>query len=177
MNFSKSYLQTLRNVLLFSKISSFVIAILTFLNIFEILYFSIFHHNRDWINEKRNVIFISISFQLIISVIFTLRFIFLWFKKNNNFIWFSQISWLIGWLTILSYQLVTAKVLFGSFTKVLFGSFIGSRQDCMDCFYSDTFLWLFSDYLVLLFLAYLFLSPIKQILILLLALLSPKTKL
>jgi hypothetical protein len=121
----------------------------------------------DWINEKLNVIFISISFQLIISVIFTLRFVFLWFKKNNNFIWFSQISWLIGWLTILSYQSVTAKVLFGSFS--------GSRQPpCMDCFYTDTFLWTFSDILVLIFLAYLFFSPIKQLLTLLFALFRQK---
>jgi len=161
MSFSESYLQIFSGMRLLSKISSFLIAISIFLNIFEILYFSIFHHNRGWINENLNIIFISITFQIIIALIFTLRFVFLRFKRNK-FIWFSQICWFIGWLTILSYQLVTAKV--------LFGSFLGGRQDCMDCFYSDTFLWLFSDYLVLLFLAYLFLSPIKQLLTLLFAL-------
>lgn len=165
MKFLKSYLQVLSNIRLLSKISSFLIAIITFFGTYEILYFSIFHSDRDWINENRSKVFISVTFQVFIAIIFTLRFIFLWFR-NNKFIWFSQICWLIGWLAIFAYQLVTAKILFGSFW--------GSRRDCMDCFYSDTFLWVSSDTIVLIFIAYLFLSPIKQLLTLLFVVFRPK---
>lgn len=160
MKFIEKYKQTLDNIRLLSKISSFLIAVIVFLEIFENLYTWTYLAETEWVNQYWNRIFLSFAFQFLMALIFTIRFILLWIK-GTKFIWLSQIVWLSGWLTIYSYQLVTAKI--------YFGSFFGSRQSgCVDCMYYDTFLWASNGLFVMLFTYFLF-SPIKQIMILIYA--------
>lgn len=154
MKFIESYKIALNKTCLMSKISSFLIAVLLFSEIGRNLYIYLYLFENQWTPENWERAFISVFFQLIIVSIFSLRFVLLWFK-SSKFVWYSQIVWLGGWLAIMAYKLTTSKI--------YFGSFFGSRSDlCIDCFYYDTFLWTSSS-LVVIFLAYLFFSPLKQI--------------
>lgn len=165
MKFIESYKQHLSELRLFSKTSSFLIATVTFLSFFHNLYFLLFYSDGSYINENLTEIFISIVFHLLIAITFAARFVFLFFKKHK-FIWLSQSIWLVGWLSIYAYKLATAKILLGSF----FGS---AENFPFDSFYYNTFLAA-SNSLVVILLAYFFLSPIKQVLILAVSLLFGK---
>lgn len=156
MKIIESYKQTLNNTRFLSKITSFLIAIFLFSEIFQSFYSYFFLAEKATKDEIWLHFLISTAIQLFLAAIFSIRFILLW-SKNPKYIWFSQIVWLTSWLSILAYNLVTRKV--------LFGSFLGERQfSCMDCMYFDTFIYA-STLLTIVLLAYLFLSPLKQILI------------
>lgn len=157
MKIIESYKRTLNNIRLLSKITSFLIAIFIFLEIFQSLYTYSFNLPESGLsNDVWRNFFLSLAFQFLIAAIFTARFILLFFK-NSKYIWFSQIIWIISWLSILAYHLTTRKV--------YFGSFFGEREfGCMDCMYYDTFLYV-SEFLTVVLFGYLFLSPLKQILV------------
>jgi hypothetical protein len=71
-------------------------------------------------------------------------------------VWVSQIFWVVGWLTILAYRLVT---------EIFFSNIYFSTS------YSDDFIGA-SEGLAFWLIVYLYLSPIKQMLVLVSAFLS-----
>lgn len=153
MKYSEKYYKTFERTRLFSKIASFLITILVFAEII-ILPLTLSKAAQTVLDDLKNEILVSFSFLILIAFIFSLRFIFLWFK-SFKYLLFAQISWLLGWLSIYAYKLVSAKFFFGSF-------WAGRGSDCIDCFYSQTFLFA-SNSLVIILLAYLIISPIKQL--------------
>lgn len=162
----ESYKEILNNARFFSKVSTFLIAVFLLSEIFWSVnsYFSLteeeFNSSASWVWK---MILIGIGFKAVITIIFLSRFILLSFKKTK-FILISQIVWFLGFVTILFFKFFTTKYLYGSFVK-------NDKFPCMDCFYYDTFLET-SVFLTVILLAYLFLSPIKQIFIFLFALMS-----
>ena len=166
MKFIESYRNILTSARLFSKATSFLMAIFLMLEIFSSFYLYYFRAERNWLNDYWNNILVSLGFQTFISLTFLLRFALLNFK-NCKFVWFAQFTWLLSWSSIIFYQLITSRI--------LFGSFYGKREfSCVDCFYFDTFLWA-SDKLTVILIAYQFLSPIKQLLLFVSALTIPKS--
>ena len=162
MKIIEFYKEILNYTRILSKITSFLIVIFLLVEIFRSLCLYSFYAPQEWLNRSWTMIYFSLGFQLLITIIFATRFVFLWLK-DSKFLWFSQIFWLIGWLSILAYDLISAKI--------TFGSFFGFQANCMDCFYYDTFISASASLTVILF-AYLFLSPIKQIIIFVSALMS-----
>ncbi len=161
MKIIESYKRTLSNTRILPKITSFLIAIFIFSEIFQSLYTYSFNVPESGLSSDvwRNF-FLSLAFLLFIAAIFTARFVLL-FLKDSKYIWFAQIAWIMSWLSILAYHLTTRKV--------YFGSFFGERDICMDCMYYDTFLSA-SVFLTSVLLGYLYLSPLKQILVFIFAL-------
>jgi hypothetical protein len=155
VNFIESYKNNLVKFRLISQISSFLMAIFMMLEIGDFI--NKLRLYPEFLNNNLVESTISLSFQTTIAVLFTARFILLWFKKSK-FVWFSQIVWLFSWLAIIGYYSVTQIHYFGSIW--------GKREfSCMDCMYYDTFLYA-STGLFLALIFYIFFSPIKQIIML-----------
>jgi hypothetical protein len=148
----ESYSKALQNTQLISKVSSFLIALLVFIEILY-LHFRLLN-NQNLFSEILNDTVFGVLFLILIFSSFALRFTFLWLR-NANYVLLTQFLWLFGWLAIFAYKLVTAKILFGSFWG-------RTSTGCLDCFYSETFL-IASKSLVVFLLAYLISSPIKQL--------------
>lgn len=155
MKFIEKYRQVLVNISFASKLTSLLMFIFVFTELCESFHDYFFEAEKEWINENWNKISIYIFFLTLLAIIFSARFILLWFKESK-FVWLSQITWLLSWLTILSYNLVTNKIFYGGF-------FESRKTACIDC-YND-FLWA-SVSLVQILMIYLLFSPIKQILVL-----------
>lgn len=161
MSFLQAYSKLLSDIKLPSKISSLAMAIFAFVEIVDFsVAFSRSEVEWDWLFVNRFGISVYLAFVALIGVLFAFRFGLL-FGKKKKFVWTAQLFWLFGWLTIIAYQLTTAKI--------KFGSFFGSRSTgCMDCMYSDTFLNA-STNLFFALSAYLFFSSFKQLAFLLFA--------
>ena len=153
--FSENYKNVLINISLLSKITTFLIAIRLLIDIFHNAYLYLFYAEGALLKESLDLLLISNGFQILICLAFITRFIFLW-SKESRFVWVSQITWLSGWLTIFAY---------GAVTNIYY------PRNFFFSGYSHYFLWS-SEGLAVLLLIYLFLSPIKQIFILLFSLLT-----
>lgn len=155
MTFTESYKQNLDKIRFLSKLSAFLIAVILLIEVSTNLYQFISWSKLDNVNENLFKFKIAHAFLIPITIIFIVRFFLLWFK-SSKFIWFSLIAWLIGWLSIFIYYLVTQQMMFGSI-------FASVEMHCADCIYSLLFLWASKPIAILLYL-YLLLSPIHQIL-------------
>lgn len=163
MKFIESYKNSLLKFSFISKMSSFLLANFLFIE-FGNNSWSIFS-TPDFFENNFISCISALSFQIFIAFLFAFRFALLW-SNNLKTIWFSQLTWLITWLAIIGYNLTTKKLLFGSaFSQIDF--------HCLDCFYNQTFIYASSSLTVIL-LGYMFLSPIKEILVLLNSFLKKK---
>ena len=165
MEFLQTYRQLLDDSKFLSKFSSFLIASIAFLEIANNLW------NYYVIPIERNVgkcsiVGFSVGFQTTIAVIFALRFIFLW-QKNSKFLWFSQITWLFGWVSLYLYQFLTRNYIYGSFLT-------GDRSYCVNEYYFLEIFVIASIPLTLILGAYFILSPIKLISFLLFSFINRK---
>ncbi|MEZ5344049.1 MAG: hypothetical protein R2681_00710 [Pyrinomonadaceae bacterium] len=111
----------------------------------------------NWFSENWEKEIVGLGFLTTIAILFSIRFIILDFHKKFS-IWISQLSWLIAWFTILGFKLSSAKLLFGSF----FGSGFDPNIQYSDCIYYESFLMV-SPQFVVIFLFYLFFSPLKEL--------------
>ena len=120
--------------------------------------------NQDSLLFQKNQILISGMFHLIIAVLFTFRFILLFFNTKKIFI-ISQIVWVICILILIAFHLFTRFALYGGLfppeTKISFG---------MDN-YPILFLYAENSFIVLMFI-YVVVSPIRQFLTLLISKIS-----
>lgn len=161
------FIETYKKVLLdesinyLSRITAFLIVVVLLTDVLYDVYLYSLYAEKEWIKENLKFIVINKGFLTLTCIAFFFRFIFLWFKESK-FIWFSQIAWLSGWFVIFTYRLVTII-----FFPNLF-SFSSS-------IYSDYFVWS-SEGVAFLLIAYLYLSPIKQISVFFFSLVTYKTK-
>lgn len=153
MRYIDSYKLSLSKTRLLSQSSSFLVALLVSFELISLLRSSFYAPGEF---ENWSGVVVGIAFLSAISVTFAIRFILLFFPKTE-YLWSSQLLWLIGWMSICGYMLVTAKVETGSFFGV-------HRFDCMDCFYGTTFSFVSSRISVLFLIFYVWVSPIRQVL-------------
>lgn len=85
-----------------SKLSAFLISLFAVLSLYNIAYFFyIDNYGFNKIFEIHNL-FSAIIFQIVIFLIFALKFCLLFFESKRAFV-LSQISWLTGIILLLSY--------------------------------------------------------------------------
>jgi hypothetical protein len=158
MIFLESYKSILLKISFLSKITTSLLIGTLLFYVSKHFYSYIFLADTDLVISILKLILLSDGFLTLICGFFIVRFIFLWSKKPKS-IWFSQLFWLVGWLTILAYRLVTQIYL--------------QDMDKSIQIYSENFLGI-SHLFGSLLLTYLYLSPIKQTLVLLSAIFSKK---
>lgn len=163
MGFIETYKKVLLNesINYLSRITTILIVVALLTDILRDAYFYFLYAEKQWIDENLEFIVINKGFLTLICIVFFLRFVFLWFKESK-FVWSSQITWLSGWLVILVYRLVTVI-------------FYPSLFSFSDSFYSEYFVWS-RESTAFWLLAYLYLSPIKQILVFIFSLLANNKK-
>lgn len=102
-----------------SKLSAFLILILSFLSLFDL--FNLFREYPQFLNEfvETMQLIPSIAFQASVFIIFTLRFVLL-FSKREKLFWISQLMWFVGILVLISYWIYSrpsaAEVNFGLYS-------------------------------------------------------------
>ena len=121
--------------------------------------------SAEWLRVNGIAVGITVGFHLAIAAVFAARFVA--FAKGSSWI-IKQLWWAAGYFSILAYKLATAKM--------VWGSFFGQRPTpVIDAMYYETFLGASTGLFVLLT-GYLVLSPIKELLWLVLLLVRrPKT--
>jgi hypothetical protein len=154
VNFIESYKESILKFRIFSMVLAFLIAFRIFGEVCINLVNSFFNYYSI---EYLNSIIITVSFQLLIALLFTSRFILLWVKTTKS-MWYSQLIWLCNWFCIFAYNRITNKIIYGSFGA-------DGNNDCIDCSYYDTFHFI-SDGLLIILLFYMVFSPVKQVLML-----------
>jgi len=135
-----------------SQGASFILVIISLLSFGE---FSIrlvrFADGWYWRENQSNIV-IAVVFHLLILSIFMFRFLVL-MQPNTRRLWFAQILWLLGLISIYGFIVVTR------------GSFFANPNDpvenCIDCFYFSTFRYASATYTVI-FLFYPWLSMFKE---------------
>lgn len=105
----------------------------------------------DFFRFARTQIAVSVGFKSIIFVVFATRLGFLIVRDRARS---SQMAWFAGYILVLAYKLSTAMIVFGSI-------FEDRESRCLDCLYYPYFLWA-SPSLSILLLGYLMLSPVRQ---------------
>jgi hypothetical protein len=155
MKFIESYKQNIFELRTLSKITSFFIAFIAF---WEIGYnmWKYFYILVTPMAQRCSIVGFSVGFQILIAIFFLSRFIFL-SPKNKKFIWLSQLSWLLGLLSIYAYQFATQKYIFGSFLT-------GNNSFCINEYYYLEFFVIASPLMTFTLIFYFILSPIKQLL-------------
>lgn len=108
------------------------------------------HADNGFLLENRSRIYMGIFFQSFLAILFAIRFFVLW-RINDRRVWFSQGLWLVGLASIYFYNVATT----GRFD-------LSQTPNCIDCFYYDSFRYSSVGF-TLLFLAYLVVSPFKQV--------------
>lgn len=146
MTFAESYLKNLSKMKLFSLISTAFLFSLVFSECFDNIYSDWNYPNdgdsADYIKEQR----IGLYFQILISILFLFRLSLVGFNKPK-FIWLSQTFWLLNWITIYIFSYITTEIYHCCFGGDHFPSFFLRMKNYVS-------IWL---------LAYMLLSPIKQI--------------
>lgn len=100
MTFIESYKQNLDKTRLLSQIASFLIAVILLVEVFSnigVLFFT----EYKWTEAYYSLLKI-LTFQVIVGIIFSIRFILLFLKKPNSVL-YSQIVWLISWFSVFVY--------------------------------------------------------------------------
>ena len=161
MNFFQSYKKVLISINKLSKITTFLLIVVLLSEILHNAYLYSFYAERSWMFDHLELIIVSNGFAVLICLSFLLRFVFLWVKESK-FIWFSQIAGFSGWCLILAYELTTNTFYYQKISYISTG-------------YSDYFVWS-SESLAFLLLAYLYLTPIKHLLIFYFLLLTQDSK-
>lgn len=152
MSFSERYIQNLITFKFVSFITTTFLLSLLFFEVKESLiefwYPSSEFDSIETINQR----LIAVIFQPLIFLLFIIKFFWLCFNKPR-FIWLSQVFWLLNWITIYSYYYITTEIFKCCFGGEHFPSFFLGMLNIVSS-------WL---------LAYMFFSPIKQILTLIFA--------
>lgn len=151
MNFSERYTKSLNNLKFIPLIIIGFLVSLLFLEIRANIYDLIYLQNELNDSTLQRSKF-ALVFQSIITIFLIIRFILLYFNKPI-FGWLSQFFWLLSWLSIFIYHQVSVSYFGCCWSGEHLGSFF-------EGILSITNRWLF---------AYMFLSPIKQIAILIFA--------
>jgi hypothetical protein len=148
-----NYLELLRNTRLLSQLSCFLLTMFALLSLYD-FGVALEHVDNSFLIENRSGwIPLAIFFHLVIAVAFFLRFCFLWSVKVRQ-LWLSQLLWLFGFATIYMYSFLST----GSVDLV-------KSHNCMDCIWYETFKYS-SEGFTQIFLLYLFLSPFKELIFL-----------
>lgn len=142
MTFSERYIQNLTTFKFTSLIAVGFLVSLLFLEIRANIYDLIYLQHEVSIQRSK----FALGFQSIITILFLIRFILLYFNKPK-FVWLSQFFWLLSWISIFTYYQVGEFYFGNSWSGEHLGSFFVGIL-------SITNRWLF---------AYMLLSPIKQI--------------
>ncbi|MBK8810874.1 MAG: hypothetical protein IPN69_09115 [Acidobacteria bacterium] len=147
-----------------SMSAAFLISLAASIDIVRFIHLMTMEASVEWLRANRAAIFVMVGFHLAIATIFAARFVV--FAKGASWI-IKQLWWAAGCFSILAYKLATAKM--------LWGSFFGHRPTpALDAMYYETFLGASTGLFVLLT-GYLVLSPIKELLWLVLLVRRTKT--
>jgi hypothetical protein len=155
MTLAENYKQNLDKTRLLSKMASFLIAVILLVEVFSNLK-DLFFSEVKWTAAYFDLLKL-LTMQALVGIIFTLRFVFLFLQKPKSVL-FSQIIWFIGWLLVFAYF------------AILFGFPWSGNQDGHIYFQ----LSIYKSLLALVPYFYLLLSPIHQILHLIIAFLHRK---
>ena len=146
------YKSLLNKSQLISQIAVFIVSIFSLLSLYDLIRF--FNENPHRLNEfiETSDLLTAIAFQISILMVFVSRFILLFFK-TKNFFWISQILWLFGLTLLASYWLFSrpSELPFKFYSTYTTYFLYASRS------FDSIGVW------------YLFLSPLRQIIILLLS--------
>lgn len=147
-----------------SQLGTFVVSMFAFLSCWGL--FVALLNTPNFLNENWSEVLVSITFHLLTGVFFVVRFIWLFFNSKRSF-WFGQTFWLICRLTIFAYYAATRFFLYGSFFQPKSYVSFGLQNSPINLLYADDsfagFSWI-----------YLFTSPIRQIITLIVALIKSK---
>ena len=148
-----------RKLKLLSQTATFLIALFSILSFVEIL--RAISYNPDALIFQKTKVITSCLFHIVIASSFAFRFVLLFFSSKKTFM-ISQIVWLICVLTLISFHIFTRFALYGGLfppeSDISFG---------MD-HYPILFLYAENSFIILIFF-YIFASPIKQIITLIMA--------
>ncbi len=120
-NLKKYYLGITGRTRLLSQIAVFLVFMVAFLTLGDFLYRLFVNAPADFWRNNSTDITIAVIFQLLIAIIFLGRFGLLFFRGGRA-LWFSQLLWLSGILSIYFYMIATR------------GYFLSETDHwCMDC--------------------------------------------
>ena len=147
----RNYVEILRLTRMWSQLTSFLLSMFAALSLYD-LAVALYGAESNFLATNRREIRIAVFFHAFLIIIFTCRF-FTLLRIRVGRPWFSQLLWLVGIVAIYVYMVLST----GSFDPN------ATSKNCMDCFYYQTFRHSSVGFTVV-FLAYLFLSPVKEIL-------------
>ena len=141
-----------RKLRFLSQLAAFLITISAFMSFGNIL--KAINYNPSAVNYLWNQLVVSISFHIVIGLLFLIRFILLFFNSKRKFV-ISQVIWIICILAIFGFHIATRFAIYGGLfppeSDISFG---------MDHY---PIIFLYADYsFALLTFIYFFISPIRQ---------------
>lgn len=149
-----------------SQLGTFLVALFAFLSCWKLSV--ALSKVPNFLSENWNEVLLAISFHLLTAVVFSGRFISLFFKSKRSF-WFGQVLWLVCLLTVLGYYMATNFAIYGNFfqssSKISFGLSGDLPYD----------FWLYADGSFAFFtLIYLIFSPVRQLITAIVAFIKSK---
>lgn len=147
----QNYIELLSFTRVWSQLTCFLLSMVAVLSLYD-LAVALNGADADFLATNRSEIRIAIFFHVLLIIIFICRF-FTLSQTSKARPWLSQLLWLVGIFAIYSYMVLTT----GSFDPN------ATSKNCIDCFYYQTFRYSSVGF-TMVFLAYLFLSPFKEIL-------------
>lgn len=148
-----NYVELLWTSKIVTQMSCFLLVMISFMSLGELLYALTRFVPDGFLGENQFNITVGVFFHLLIAVIFFSRFCVLW-RVSRRRVWYSQILWISGVLTIYSYIIATRGSLFENPDDPF--------ANCMDCFYLSTFRYASATFTVI-FLFYLWISVLKEV--------------
>jgi hypothetical protein len=150
-SWKRNYIKLLRLTRVWSQVTCFLLSMFAALSLYD-LAVALNAADAGFLAANRGEIRVAVIFHVLLIVIFTCRF-FMLSRISRGRQWFSQLLWLVSMVAIYSYMVLST----GSF------DLNATSKNCMDCFYYQTFRYSSVGFTEV-FLAYLFLSPFKEIL-------------